>query len=151
MVDHIPDNFSFLFSLFFLLQKSAKLLSLDLGEDHIVLHAHPNLYYLDIYLPFIILPEDSGAQFNRDTKVGIIIDWKCLSDQNGTFQLPNFVAQKKSERKNKFCIFFLLNNSKNIKKTWSMSSLMFFLFFLSIFKIRVRFMGRISLEFLFKR
>lgn len=49
--------------------KSAKLLSLDLGEDHIVLHAHPNLYYLDIYLPFIILPEDSGAQFNRDTKV----------------------------------------------------------------------------------
>ncbi|XP_072016431.1 PIH1 domain-containing protein 1-like [Amphiura filiformis] len=49
--------------------KSAKLLTLDLGEDRIVLHAHPSAYYLDIYLPFYIMQEDSGAQFNRDTKV----------------------------------------------------------------------------------
>ncbi|XP_070543636.1 PIH1 domain-containing protein 1-like [Ptychodera flava] len=49
--------------------KTAKTLTLDLGEDRILLHAHPNTYHLDIYLPYDINQDDSGAQFNRNTKI----------------------------------------------------------------------------------
>lgn len=48
---------------------SSKTLTLDLGEDRILLHAHPSLYHLDIYLPYNLNQEDSGAQFNKDNKV----------------------------------------------------------------------------------
>ncbi|XP_043915618.1 PIH1 domain-containing protein 1 [Protopterus annectens] len=48
---------------------SVRSLLLDLGEDRIVLWARPELYHLDIYIPFDILQEESGAQFNRSTKV----------------------------------------------------------------------------------
>ncbi|XP_078000414.1 PIH1 domain-containing protein 1-like [Glandiceps talaboti] len=49
--------------------KSCKTLTLDLGEDRILLHAHPNNYHLDIYLPYDVNQEESGAQFNKHTKV----------------------------------------------------------------------------------
>lgn len=48
---------------------SVRSLLLDLGEDRIVLWARPELYHLDIYIPYDILQEESGAQFNRSTKV----------------------------------------------------------------------------------
>ncbi|XP_067875788.1 PIH1 domain-containing protein 1 [Heterodontus francisci] len=48
---------------------SAGVLLLDLGEDRIVLWARPDLYHLDIYLPYNIIQEESGSQFNRNTKV----------------------------------------------------------------------------------
>lgn len=49
--------------------KSSRTVDLDLGEDRVLLKAHPDLYSLDIYLPFDILQDESGAQFNRNTKV----------------------------------------------------------------------------------
>ncbi|KAE8593848.1 hypothetical protein XENTR_v10019348 [Xenopus tropicalis] len=48
---------------------SVRSLVLDLGEDRIVLWGRPDLYHLDIFLPYNIAQEESGAQFNRDTKV----------------------------------------------------------------------------------
>ncbi|KAM9457102.1 PIH1 domain-containing protein 1 [Clarias gariepinus] len=48
---------------------SVRSLVLDLGEDRLVLHARPSLYYLDIFLPFLIDQENSGAQYNTDTQV----------------------------------------------------------------------------------
>ncbi|XP_038058926.1 PIH1 domain-containing protein 1-like [Patiria miniata] len=49
--------------------RTTKTLSLDLGEDRVLLHAHPNRYHLDIYLPFDVDTDESGAQFNKDNKV----------------------------------------------------------------------------------
>lgn len=49
--------------------KSSKTVDLDLGEDRILLKAHPDLYTLDAYLPYDIVQEESGAQFNRMTKI----------------------------------------------------------------------------------
>ncbi|XP_056400357.1 PIH1 domain-containing protein 1 isoform X2 [Hyla sarda] len=48
---------------------SARSLVLDLGEDRIVLVGRPDLYHLDIFIPYNIFQEQSGAQFNKDTKV----------------------------------------------------------------------------------
>ncbi|XP_067830571.1 PIH1 domain-containing protein 1 [Heptranchias perlo] len=48
---------------------SAGSLLLDLGEDRIVLWARPDLYHLDIYIPYNIVQEESGSQFNRNTRV----------------------------------------------------------------------------------
>uniref|UniRef100_A0A8D2LLI8 PIH1 domain-containing protein 1 n=1 Tax=Varanus komodoensis TaxID=61221 RepID=A0A8D2LLI8_VARKO len=48
---------------------SARSLELDLGEDRIVLQGQPNLYHLDIFVPYSIIPEESKAQFHRATKV----------------------------------------------------------------------------------
>ncbi|XP_072128032.1 PIH1 domain-containing protein 1 isoform X1 [Mobula birostris] len=48
---------------------SAGSLLLDLGEDRIVLWARPELYHLDIYIPYNIIPEESSSQFNRNTRV----------------------------------------------------------------------------------
>lgn len=49
--------------------KLATSLSLDLGEDRILLQTRSNIYCLDIYLPFNIVQEDCGAQFNRKTRI----------------------------------------------------------------------------------
>ncbi|XP_054766716.2 PIH1 domain-containing protein 1-like [Lytechinus pictus] len=49
--------------------KTAKTLTVDLGEDRILLHAHPKAYHLDIYLPFDVDQDFSGSQFNRDTQI----------------------------------------------------------------------------------
>uniref|UniRef100_A0A8D2LLH0 PIH1 domain-containing protein 1 n=2 Tax=Varanus komodoensis TaxID=61221 RepID=A0A8D2LLH0_VARKO len=48
---------------------SARSLELDLGEDRIVLQGQPNLYHLDIFVPYSIIPEESKAQFHRATKI----------------------------------------------------------------------------------
>ncbi|XP_078093387.1 PIH1 domain-containing protein 1 [Mustelus asterias] len=48
---------------------SAGSLLLDLGEDRIIMWARPDLYHLDIYIPYNIVPEESGSQFNRNTRV----------------------------------------------------------------------------------
>lgn len=49
--------------------KLSSSLSLDLGEDRILLQTRSNIYYLDIYLPYFIVQEDCGAQFNRKTRI----------------------------------------------------------------------------------
>ncbi|KAF7238813.1 PIH1 domain-containing protein 1 [Varanus komodoensis] len=51
---------------------SARSLELDLGEDRIVLQGQPNLYHLDIFVPYSIIPEESKAQFHRATKIIVI-------------------------------------------------------------------------------
>ncbi|XP_013387848.1 PIH1 domain-containing protein 1-like [Lingula anatina] len=49
--------------------KTAKSLTLDLGEDRIFLQTRSDIYLLDIYLPFNLIQDECGAQFNRQTKV----------------------------------------------------------------------------------
>ncbi|KAM8927758.1 PIH1 domain-containing protein 1 [Pelodytes ibericus] len=48
---------------------SVRSLVLDLGEDRIVLLGRPDLYRLDIFIPYNIIQEESGAQFNKEKKV----------------------------------------------------------------------------------
>ncbi|KAM3822504.1 PIH1 domain-containing protein 1 isoform 1-T2 [Vipera latastei] len=48
---------------------SVRNLELDLGEDRIVLQGHPELYQLDIFIPYSIVPEESRAQFHKETKI----------------------------------------------------------------------------------
>lgn len=49
--------------------KIAASLTLDIGEDRILLETRSNVYRLDIYLPFLLLQDDCTAQFNRQTKI----------------------------------------------------------------------------------
>ncbi|PVD28984.1 hypothetical protein C0Q70_11581 [Pomacea canaliculata] len=51
------------------LVKTAQTLTLDVGEDRILLETRSNVYHLDIYLPYNIVQEDAGAQFDRCTKI----------------------------------------------------------------------------------
>ncbi|KAK3098228.1 hypothetical protein FSP39_017404, partial [Pinctada imbricata] len=46
-------------------------MSVDIGEDRILLQTRSNKYYLDIYLPYLLVQDDCAAQFNRKTRVGI--------------------------------------------------------------------------------
>ncbi|XP_058230053.1 PIH1 domain-containing protein 1 isoform X5 [Hemibagrus wyckioides] len=48
---------------------SGRSLLLDVGEDRLVLNTRPSLFHLDIFLPFLINQENSGAQYNTDTQV----------------------------------------------------------------------------------
>ncbi|XP_015665824.1 PIH1 domain-containing protein 1 [Protobothrops mucrosquamatus] len=48
---------------------SVRNLELDLGEDRIVLRGHPELYHLDIFIPYSIVPEETQAQFHKETKI----------------------------------------------------------------------------------
>jgi len=52
-------------------QKTAAALTLDIGEDRVLLETRSNVYRLDIYLPFLLIQTDCVAQFNRRTKVRI--------------------------------------------------------------------------------
>ena len=52
-----------------LVQTSAKALTLDVGEDRLLLTAHPRLCSLDLDLPYTVDNEETGAQFNKDSKV----------------------------------------------------------------------------------
>ena len=56
---------------FHCVQKMAASLTLDVGEDRILLETRSNVYRLDIYLPFLLLQDECVAQFNRRTKVGV--------------------------------------------------------------------------------
>ncbi|XP_067674446.1 PIH1 domain-containing protein 1-like [Haliotis asinina] len=49
--------------------KTANTLILDVGEDRVVLDTRSNVYYLDIYVPYNIIQEEVGAQFNKSNKV----------------------------------------------------------------------------------
>lgn len=51
------------------LLKSCKHVELDVGEDRIVLTAHPNRYHLDLCLPYYVIPGQAGAQFDKKTKL----------------------------------------------------------------------------------
>lgn len=42
---------------------------LDIGEDRILLQTRSNVYYLDVYLPYNLIQEDCGAQFNKKTRI----------------------------------------------------------------------------------
>jgi hypothetical protein len=48
---------------------SSNSIILDLGEDRILLATRSNIYYLDIYLPYNINQEDSGAEFDFKRKI----------------------------------------------------------------------------------
>ncbi|XP_062566977.1 PIH1 domain-containing protein 1-like [Saccostrea cucullata] len=49
--------------------KMANTLTIDVGEDRLVLETRSNKYYLDIYLPYLLVQEDCVAQFNRKTRI----------------------------------------------------------------------------------
>lgn len=50
-------------------QNSSKNISLEVGEDRLLLKTRPNLFNLDIDLPFLLNNEETGSQFNRQCKV----------------------------------------------------------------------------------
>lgn len=50
-------------------QKSAASVTVDIGEDRLVLQTRADVYYMDIYLPYTILQSECGAQFNKSNKV----------------------------------------------------------------------------------
>lgn len=45
---------------------------LDVGEDCLILHGADGNYKLDLDLPFDVNNEETGAQFNRKTKVELV-------------------------------------------------------------------------------
>ena len=47
-------------------------LTLDIGEDRLLLETRSSVYHLDIYLPFFLHQYDCAAQFNRRTKVAVV-------------------------------------------------------------------------------
>lgn len=42
---------------------------LDIGDDCLILHAYDGNYKLDLDLPHNVNNDETGAQFNRKTKV----------------------------------------------------------------------------------
>lgn len=49
--------------------KSAASLTLDVGEDRLLLSTRSHVYHLDIFLPFNLQNIESGAQFDRNSRV----------------------------------------------------------------------------------
>jgi len=49
--------------------ESSSKLTLDVGEDRLTLHAHPAKYFLDIELPYDVIPLESGAQYDTDAQL----------------------------------------------------------------------------------
>nr|XP_039250571.1 PIH1 domain-containing protein 1-like isoform X2 [Styela clava] len=47
----------------------AKAISVDVGEDRLVMSVKPHLYELDVYLPYKLIQEECGSQFNVNTKI----------------------------------------------------------------------------------
>lgn len=54
---------------------------LDIGEDRLVLETRSNVYHLDIFLPYNLIQEECGAQFNRNSRVSInqILNYRCTN------------------------------------------------------------------------
>lgn len=46
--------------------KTCSKITLDVGEDRLIMHAHPAKYFLDIDLPYDVTPSEGGAQFDTD-------------------------------------------------------------------------------------
>ena len=51
------------------LLRSSRHLDLSVGEDRILLMAHPNRYHLDLCLPYYVIPGQVGAQFDKKSKI----------------------------------------------------------------------------------
>ncbi|KAH9525176.1 PIH1 domain-containing protein 1 [Bulinus truncatus] len=49
--------------------KTAESLTLNIGEDRLLLTTRSHVYYMDIFLPFDLLQVECGAQFNRESKI----------------------------------------------------------------------------------
>ena len=49
--------------------ESSSKLTLDVGEDRLTLHAHPAKYFLDIELPYDVIPLESGAQYDTTAQL----------------------------------------------------------------------------------
>jgi len=49
--------------------ESSSKLTLDVGEDRLTLHAHPAKYFLDIELPYDVVPMESGAQYDTEVQL----------------------------------------------------------------------------------
>jgi len=49
--------------------RSAGAMSLDIGEDRILLDTRSKVYYMDIYLPYNLVQPECGAQFDKRTKI----------------------------------------------------------------------------------
>jgi PIH1 CS-like domain len=50
-------------------QNSSEELTVDIGEDRILMEAHKSNYKLDVYLPRTVDQDGATAQFNKDSKV----------------------------------------------------------------------------------
>lgn len=48
---------------------STKSVTLDIGEDRILLNTRSGIYFLDIYLPYNLNQEECGAQFDKQSKI----------------------------------------------------------------------------------
>jgi len=48
---------------------SSKSVTLDIGEDRILLNTRSGIYFLDIYIPYNLNQEECGSQFDKKTKV----------------------------------------------------------------------------------
>lgn len=44
-------------------------MTLDIGEDRILLETRANVYHLDIFLPYNLIQEECGAQFDKKSRV----------------------------------------------------------------------------------
>ena len=53
----------------FIWQKSSRNMFLEVGEDRIILKTRPNLFFLDIDLPFLVDNEGTGAQYDTRTNM----------------------------------------------------------------------------------
>lgn len=51
------------------MQNSSKHISLEVGEDRVLLKTRPNLFDLDIDLPYLLNSDETGSQFNTQTNV----------------------------------------------------------------------------------
>ena len=60
-------------------------MTLDIGEDRILLETRSNVYLLDIFLPFNIVQEEVGAQFNKKNE-GNFICQHCVCYQRTTIK-----------------------------------------------------------------
>ncbi|EGD76689.1 hypothetical protein PTSG_08040 [Salpingoeca rosetta] len=49
--------------------RSARTVALDVGEERLVVHARPNVYYIDIDIKWPLRPNLTVAQFNRRTRI----------------------------------------------------------------------------------
>lgn len=55
--------------LFLYVQKSSRNLSLEVGEDRVVLKTRPELFFLDIDLPYLVDNDSTGSQYHVETAV----------------------------------------------------------------------------------
>lgn len=102
----------------FYFQKTAQTLTLDVGEDRILLETRSNVYHLDIYLPYNIIQEDVGAQFDRCTKV----NWSLFYILFILFMFAQRWIDHYSAFESVFCIALQLWQAMEYGCFWSLPS-----------------------------